>query len=108
MPGAGIAAGAIAAVPFTPASDDIAFYEHYEHSPAQELRVSLISSPREEKKKLDGGCKMEEGNGFEDEGKVSCVIVTCRTADGVENVLLSRYYDKIRPVAQVTSMDSIE
>jgi hypothetical protein len=33
MPGAGIAAGAIAAVPFTPASDDIAFYEHYEHSP---------------------------------------------------------------------------
>ena len=51
---------------------------------------------------------MDEGNGFEDEGKVLCVIVTCRTADGVENVLLSRYYDKISPVAQVTSMDSIE
>ena len=51
---------------------------------------------------------MDEGNGFDDEGKVSCVIVTCRTADGVENVLLSRYYDKIGPVAQVTSMGSIE
>jgi hypothetical protein len=51
---------------------------------------------------------MDEDNGFEDEGKVLCVIVTCRSADGVENVLLSRYYDKISPVAQVTSMDSIE
>ena len=52
---------------------------------------------------------MDEGDdGFEDEGKVLCVIVTCRTADGVENVLLSRYYDRISPVAQVTSMDSIE
>ena len=103
MPGAGIAAGAIAAVPFTPASDDIAFYEHYEHSP-----VSLSYHAKKEKRKNSRDAKMDEGNGFEDEGKVLCVIVTCRTADGVENVLLSRYYDKISPVAQVTNMDSIE
>jgi hypothetical protein len=46
---------------------------------------------------------MDEADGFEDE--VLCVIVTCRSADGVENVLLSRYYDKISPVAQVTSIE---
>ena len=105
--------GAMAAVPLTPASDDIAFYEHLDKSlcsPPQPLCVSLMSN---EKKKYKVSsilrCKMDEGDdGFEDEGKVLCVIVTCRTADGVENVLLSRYYDKMSPVAQVTSMDSIE
>jgi hypothetical protein len=103
-PGAGIAAGAIATVPFTPASDDIAFYEHYEHSPAQALCVSLISNRDVTgKEKIQGGWNMDEADGFEDE--VLCVIVTCRSADGVENVLLSRYYDKISPVAQVTSIE---
>ena len=36
-----------------------------------------------------------------DEGRVLCVLVTCRTAEGVENTLLSRYFDGCDAAAQV-------
>ena len=36
-----------------------------------------------------------------DEGRVLCVILTCRTEEGAENVLLSRYFDDSTPADQV-------
>jgi hypothetical protein len=36
-----------------------------------------------------------------DEGRVLCVLITCRTAEGVENTLLSRYFDGCDAAAQV-------
>jgi hypothetical protein len=78
--------------------------KRHSHSPLAPPRVPVTPAfPKERRKqKVPFGMVVrgrQAAGG--DEGRVLCVLVTCRTAEGVENTLLSRYFDGCDAAAQV-------